>query len=375
MSRRVLIPVAVLLALVAILTPTADRHLRAFGVLLRVADPDDTSFAARYRHHEVSVAESPINAGFPARLYAPVGVKDPPVMLLIHGVHSHGYDEPRLVRFARSMAESGILVMTPHIARLADYRITPDSIDSIGIAAEALHRSRGKRVGIFGLSFSGGLSLLAAADPRYAPHIAFVVAIGAHDDMERVARYYATSEAQYPDGRPYHETAHEYGALVLIYSDLGTFFSAEDIPAAHETLKTLLYEENIDAARPFAKSLSPAGQARMEKLFARDREAFVPDLLRSIEQRKNEMRLVSPHGRLARLGVPVLLVHGAGDTVIPPTETEWLARELPPAQLRQALVTSVLSHVSVEGAPGWRDRLTLVHAMAGMLEEAEDEKP
>jgi pimeloyl-ACP methyl ester carboxylesterase len=373
MRRSILIAAVVALALLPT-APAADRHLRALGVLLRVAHPEDTSWAASYRRHHVVVTETPLTRGIPARTYTPAGATDPPVMLLIHGVHSHGFDEPRLVRFARSLAEGGIRVVTPHLARLADYRITPESVRDIGTAAEAVHRSAGRRAGLFGLSFSGGLSLLAAADPRYAEHIAFVVAIGAHSDMERVARYYATSEASYPDGTPFREPAHEYGALVLIYSDLPSFFAPRDIAAAHETLKTLLYTEDLEAARPPAQALSPAGRERMEKLFARQREEFVPDLLRSLTRRREEMRQVSPHGHLGGLRVPVLLVHGAGDTVIPPTETAWLAREVPAGWLRQSLVTPVLSHVSVDGAPGWRDRALLVHAMAGMLAEAGQER-
>ena len=42
------------------------------------------------------------------------------------------------------------------------------------------------------MSFAGGLSLLAAADPRFAEDVGFVVAVGAHHDLARVSRFFAT---------------------------------------------------------------------------------------------------------------------------------------------------------------------------------------
>src|SRR5205823_3807992 len=104
-------------------------------------------------------------------------------IVLAHGVHRLGIEEPRLQRFARAIAASGVVVMTPEIAELTDYRVDPRSIDTLGAAAHSLRERTHAPVGLMGMSFAGGLSLLATADPAYAPDIAFVVAIGAHDDL------------------------------------------------------------------------------------------------------------------------------------------------------------------------------------------------
>src|SRR6185369_6584439 len=115
------------------------------------------------------------------------------------------------------------------------------------------------RVGVMGMSFAGGLSLLAAADPRFASDIGFVVAIGAHDDLERVLRFFATNEIAQPDGTTVKLEAHEYGALVMIYGNAERFFPAADVPAAREALRLRLWEQP-DAAREKAKELGPASR-------------------------------------------------------------------------------------------------------------------
>ena len=116
--------------------------------------------------------------------------------------------------------------------------------------------------------------------------------------------------------------------------------------------------------------MSPEGRARMDLLFGGHVDAIAPALLDVIARREMEMGPVSPRGRLGSIHVPVYLLHGAGDSVIPATETLWLAREVPPAELRDVLVSPALVHVELDGDPTLGDRWSLVHFMADLLDEA-----
>ena len=61
---------------------------------------------------------------------------------------------------------------------------------------------------MFAISFSGGLALLAASDPQYAPSIAWVASIGGYYDLAHVLRFFATGDAVTPDGGVEHLTQH-----------------------------------------------------------------------------------------------------------------------------------------------------------------------
>ncbi len=354
-------------------------HVRAASVLLRLAAPpgSPTGLAALNVHE---VEESDFDLEFPgspkarARLYKPKGVADAPGIVLVHGVHRLGIDEPRMVKFARAVAASGVVILTPELKELADYRIDPRSIETIGRAAgvlsERVHRTG---VGVLGFSFAGGLSLLAAADPRYATSISFVAAVGAHDDLARVSRFFATNEIPDADGKPIHMTAHEYGILVLVYAHAEEFFSAQDTDAARDALRLWLWEDR-DAARTREKDLSEAGKAKTELLFSSHAAALGPEILKALDHHEAEMSAVSPHGHLESLRVPVYLLHGAGDTVIPPSETSWLARDVPAACLQNTLISPAISHVELGGEAGPRDQLALVHFMSGLLDETAAER-
>lgn len=162
-------------------------------------------------------------------------------------------------------------------------------------------------------------------------------------------------------------TAHEYGALVLIYSHIGDFFPPADVLTAHETLRLLLWER-VDESKERAETLSPASRLKMDLLYNHQVEALAGEIRQSIVRHRAEMTPVSPHGNLGGLRVPTLLLHGAADNVIPPSELLWLRQDVPPAALKSALISPVISHVSVQGASSLRDRWELLHFVAQMLE-------
>lgn len=382
LSLRSPLFIATALALAVLALAPASRHLRAATLLVRLAAPEARGFLLEAGRHTVDVHtlaagtlaaethEAAPGAGG-ARLYVPRGVPNPPGIVLVHGVHHLGVTEPRLVRFAETLAAAGIVVLTPHVAELADYRVDAASVDTIGEAARSLSsRVKGRKVGLVGMSFAGGLAILTAADPRYAGVVGFVTAVGAHHDLERVSRFFATNTVVHPDGTSVHLAAHPYGPLVLVHAHVEDFFPRADAEAAREALRLWLSEER-DAARARALALSEPSRAVMNQLFDQRTDGISPALLRAIEARSAALRAVSPHGRLAHVRAPIFLLHGAGDTVIPAAETEWLAAEAPSDRLEQALVSRALVHVELEGAPDPRELWALVRFMAEMLEAAE----
>ena len=229
----------------------------------------------------------------------------------------------------------------------------------------------GQQVGVLGLSFAGGLSLLAASDPQFEPYIRFVVSVGAHDDLERVSEFLITNAIPRPDGTTLQMAAHEYGPLVLIYSHVEDFFPPADLTAARETLRLLLWEQ-VDESRKQAERLSAPSWQKMDLLYKHDVDALTGEMKQAILRHHAEMSPVSPHGHLDSLHVPVFLLHGAADNVIPPSELLWLQHDVPAKVLKGALISQAISHVSMEGEPSFSDKFRLIHFMAQVLEMADD---
>jgi pimeloyl-ACP methyl ester carboxylesterase len=367
---------ALLLLVVAglALRRAADTHLRAMSLLLRFSDPNAkglaTSFASHPIREELGSAQTP-DGVLNFRLYIPTDLKSPGGVVLAHGIHHLGMEDPRLRNLARAFARAGVVVMTPELQDLADYHVTPRSINAIGKAALVLSNRMDRTVGVIGLSFAGGLALLAADREEFGKRIGYVLSIGGHDDMTRVAQFFASNEILGPDGREHSLQAHEYGVLVLAYSHLEDFFCPRDVPIAREALRQWLWEQ--PNAMKTAAGLSPKGRIELNELL-HHRDLLRKPLLKEINLHQNEMAAVSPHDHLAGLYTPVYLLHGAGDTVIPATETEWLARDVPSRDLKATLISPALVHVDLSGGVTLAQKWQLVDLLSKVL-RATDKLP
>lgn len=359
------------LSLVSFFWSSALLHYRALAVLLRIVSPENPPWIASIGAYSVEEKQRELRLDtgvLRAKLYTPRDSKNPPGLVLVHGIHQLGMNEPRNRAFARALASVGVAVLTPEIPELTDYRVERTTADTISACAAYHARATARRsTGVVGISFAGGLALIAAASPKLQKSIGFVVAIGAHHDLTRVVRYYAGESIKGPDGKPYDIPPHPYGARVLIYSYVDQLFSAQDIPIARETLRTYLHDQHKEA-RTRADQLSDAGKKLMLRILDHSDKKTIHDILMSLlAENRDRLRSVSPRGQLANLDAQVLLIHGADDPIVPATETRWLAREIPSRFLRQSLVTPILRHAEIEQKPAVSEYLKLVHFIADML--------
>jgi pimeloyl-ACP methyl ester carboxylesterase len=348
--------------------------LRSYSLLIHFLDPHASGPLLRWETYAVTTQEITLpgtSGPVRARLYLPGGMAHPPGMIVLHGMHHLGIDEPRLMGFSRAAAGGGFAVLTPEIDAMADYHVDAASIATIGESPGFLQQRLGTGpVTVVAVSFAGGLSLLAACDPRYVPHIRALVLMGAYDDLGRVTRFLATSQAELPDGRKMPYTAHDYGAAVFVYTNLEKFFSASDLGVAHEALRDWLWEQPQDAQALLVR-LSPAGRATMEMLLARQIDRLRPQLLDVIRVDGTQLAALSPQGKLGNLHVPVFILHGSTDDIIPSTESLWLQRDIPPSYLREMLITPAFSHVDPDKHAAWYENVRLVVFLAGVLRASE----
>jgi pimeloyl-ACP methyl ester carboxylesterase len=349
--------------------------LRAYTILTHFVSPQASDPLLRWTSNAVTVEDVTMateNGPVRGKLYLPVGISHPQGMVVVHGMHHLGIDEPRLMSFARGASEAGLAVFTAELTALADYQVDRTSVATICEAPRWLQqRLGGGPVFVTTLSFSGGLALLAAREPACAQHIRALVLFGAYDDLARVCRYLVTGQAVYPDGHVLALPAHPYGPQVFVYAHLADFFPHDDLPVAHDALRYWLWEEPQNA-KPLLDKLSPAARATMEDLFADRMATLRPKILEVIRTQKPEFAALSPHGQMSDLRVPVLIFHGTTDNIIPSSESVWVAGEVPSKELRAVLITPTFSHVDPQQKVTWADQLRLVHFIGSIFRTPSD---
>jgi dienelactone hydrolase len=288
-------------------------------------------------------------------------------VVLGHGIHFRGIDEPRLIRFARHLADRGIRVLTPELSDLADYRVTENGVEVLRKSVAYL-AEYGDSVGLIGFSFAGGLALLAAEDPATAKHLEYVASIGGYHDLGRTLRFLATDHVEGPEGS-FERDAHEYGLLVLLYGHIEQLgFGADEKPLTR-VLRAWLKEDRPQAREAAKELTTERGRLVYDLLEKGKMTQLSREVLPILEKRGEELARLSPKGRLGRIRAPLLFLHGAGDTVVPPEETLWADRELQEGSSRGylALSTPLLEHVHVDHSAGLYEQWKLVHLVAHLL--------
>jgi len=349
-----------------LLAPAGARVWRAQRLLRSLAAaPAEAS--AEVQTEEVTIAGR--GKAIRARLYRRTDGTGRQGLVVAHGVHHQGIDEKRLVPFARELARSGLVVLTPALDDLADYRIDArsvgelaDSVVYLGGRADLVDH---RRVGLLGFSFGGGLALLAAGEPLLRERVSHVVSIGGYHDLGRVLRFFLSGVAETPDG-PVAAQPHEYGPLVLLYRHLDRLVPAGDRQALREAVRAWLREE-FPRARTLAQTLSSV-EARwlFAQIDGRALDRLRPRLEALLAEDTATLEELSPRNKLARIDAPVYLLHGKGDTVIPATEVRWAKAELDRRE-HQALISPLLEHVEVSHQASFGDQLDLLLFMSRAL--------
>ena len=370
----------VLIALTLVARP-AERHVRATAMLLALSGASVSAVQSDFAVESVDIPMEGTSgtgggagATVRARIYRPLSSLPsfgmPRGVVLAHGVHHLGIDEPRLIALAKGFAQAGLVVLTPQLEPLSDYRVDdPMNLATLRVSVRYLARrtDRVRRggVGLMGVSFAGGLALRTASDPNLRGDLAFVASIGGHHDMRRVARYFVTDRVATPEGE-IEWKAHDYGLAVLIYNAPEKFVSKEDAPYLRRAVRAFLHE-NYAEAQQAALALSPSGFSIFDRIYRRDRLALSALVLAALPALEQTMADASPAGHLSSIQVPIFLLHGAHDDVVPPSEASWVAREAGPHTEVHLLITPKIGHAEL-GEASALDSLELVHFLAALID-------
>jgi len=302
-------------------------------------------------------------------------------ILLVPGVHAAGIDEPRLVGFARDLASIGHPVLTVELPDLTRYAITTRTTDMIEDAAgwmlrQGAYRGGDGRIGMLGISFGGGLSVVAAGRPAIRDGIAFVMAFGGHADLPRTLRYLCTGLQ--PDGlsRP----PHDYGLAIVLLGAAPQVVPPAQVGPLQQAIRSFLEASRLamvdqqkaadefEHAKTLAATLAEPARTYMGYVNARDVARLGPVLLPHVTELGGDPAL-SP----ARSPLPaatVFLLHGTEDNVVPAIESTLLARHIQEHGGRvRVLLTPLITHAEVDrgstAAAIWR----LIDFWAAVLEE------
>jgi dienelactone hydrolase len=359
------------------------------GTIRRIADFDVEPFTERD-------VEVPLRGGsIRARVYEPSSGFER-TALLVSGLHPSGITEPRLVGLAQDLAASGVAVLTPDIPDLSQFSITPAITDAIEQAAEWLAAQPAfapdGKVGLMGISFSGGLSVVAAGRPSIRDRVAYVFSFGGHADLPRTLKYLCTgveppppdsqstlrqlglsgagSAEERPDPLTSPPPPHDYGVAVILLGLADRVAPAAQVAPLRDAVRRFL----------FASAWDREDKARADAEFAALRELAkrLPEPSATLLRYVNDRDVAHLGARLApyvgfygdhpalsaaraphQPAAPVFLLHGLADNVIPAAESVHLAAHLRGGPTVRLLLSGLISHAEADRPVTFRDVMNL----------------
>lgn len=383
---------AILVALLIVATGAlALPYLDALGFIIRAADlPGAPATVANWRasaYTREDVFTVPTRAGaVPARFYRPESRLRRTVVLM-PGVHRDGIAEARLVGLAEDLAATGFGVLTIAAPDLQKFKITPQVTDVIEDAvkwavAQPQYAPDGK-VGLLGISFSGGLSIVAAGRDSIRDHIAFVLSFGGHGDLARVMHYLCSGQVLGDLARAKRSSAvfgadhvevhppHDYGVAVVLLSLADRVVPADQVAPLSRGIDGFLLASSLamtdpsaaikvfDEMKAYAETLPEPSRTLMTYVNDRAVDKLGPILLPVADALKDHPAMPALSAeRAAPPRAPVLLLHGVDDNVIPSMETVLLAEHLKGKVQVTGLLSGLITHAEVNRPPSptelWR---------------------
>jgi hypothetical protein len=370
----------VIAGLIAIGAIFALPYLDALGFIVRAADlPGAAASMASWRTTDFTrepLIGVPTRAGsIPARFYRPTAGFSRTV-ILIPGVHRDGIDEARLVGLAEDLAATGYGVLTVAAPDLQHFRITPAVTDVIEDAVSWAAAQRGLapdgKVGIVGVSFSGGLSIVAAGRESIRQKVAFILSFGGHGDLARVMHYLCSGQVLGDIERAKRSSAvsgashvevhppHDYGVAVVLLSLADRVVPADQIEPLSRGIDGFLLASSLDMTdkpaatrefarmREYAETLPEPARTLMGYVNDRAVDKLGPILLPVADALKDHpaMPSLSPE-RAEPPAAPIFLLHGVDDNVIPSMETVLLAESFRGRAAIRGLLSGLITHAEV----------------------------
>lgn len=369
---------AVLLA-VAARRPVARGYeaalmLAAIGNAIAGSDAPTRLAATTPAPVRTSVSYTAGGRSYVADVYRP-GAEPLAAIVLLHGAHRMGKDEPRLVRFATALARARFAAMVPDLPVLRGREVRAslarDVADAFAYLAAHPDLAPKGRAGLGAFSLALGPAILGALEPDVRERVRFVLGVGGYHDLPRVLVYFTTGFYWTDEGPRYLEPSADLKWLFI----LAMLWALESEPD-RVTLAALASRKAADPGAPvadLAAQLGREGQAVYR--FVTNRDPL--EALRLLEQlpapfRAALMELDLANKDLSRLGARLILVHGRDDNVIPYTESIALTRAVRPGQARLFLLDR-FAHI--EAASGWLDGWRMWRAVGALLAERERGAP
>ncbi len=280
-------------------------------------------------------------------------------VMVVHGMSPAGPNDARLIALCRAVAAGGFRVVAPRFDSVAALRMHVGQIDeiehTISRLADDAELCPSGRVGVLSVSFSAGLSLIAASRARVASRITAACLIGTYGDIGSTLRAYVE-----------RDDVTSYGWKIVAANFVDTVvLDAEPIRRALIVSALDEWHKRVQPELPATLAALSRRDAAMVRAILDDRGARRELAEAVLARRPLFCDFGSVVDHVGGVEAPVTLLHGQDDRTIPCDQSRRVHDAAIAAGRQSRLVTTpLLTHGDLQWS--WRT-LAAVPAFADAL--------
>jgi len=262
------------------------------------------------------------------RIYQPRNRSKPlPAAIIYHGASPKGLNHSAMNLLARNLARLGIRVFLPELPKLQELYFSPETYPRIKrFYHQVIERPDilSDKILLVGVSFSGGVVVKASTEPDINP--AGVISFGSYFNLSETLRFFFTGLAEFEDIR-IDMVPHEYTKAVWFWNYLNQLELPFEIEHVCQCIGHFIRDERKLVEKVFLECSQPQRDFLKQVFDPRDRTSIA--YLNQAETRIQPMvDEISPHKFIDQIKVPLFIVHGIQDNMVPYTQALALGNAL-----------------------------------------------
>jgi pimeloyl-ACP methyl ester carboxylesterase len=339
----------------ASIVSTRPILLRAYSKVFR-HQPVVTNFEIAGRNGRLQI-----------RMFTPQHVYNAPTLVLVHGFTPRGNNELGLNAIASSLCQLGLRVVVPNIESEQMFRMSETAVEDVDDVVRWSALTSGQQVSLFGISYSGGMVITAAAVPEFANYVKMIFCVSGYNSIDRLGRYYLHDDVRDPASQPYGMMAPVGLLAPMALQYLDELVPPNDVKALSEPLRLISHGASpAEVAQPLTKEQRDL----LDDLLSVKTEEMRTHYHTLMERHRAELAAISPMGKFNEVHGSLYVLHGYLDPFIPRGEAEWTQQETLHKTNVKVLITPWFHHALLEvHAPYW-EKLRVAYFVSQMLDTA-----
>jgi pimeloyl-ACP methyl ester carboxylesterase len=244
--------------------------------------------------------------------------------------------------------------------RTADLRVIADTI-------RWTSETTGEKVSVLGASFGGGLAVAAALQPSVAQDVKLIFSLSGYYNLHSIARFYIHDQVYDPNGHPY--SGEPPGPLLILAQYLDELVPPNELKRLEAEMIVLKRNQGFQFTDrdPSVADLTQTERHDLNQLQTVDTPEIHQRYMDILERHREDIAAMSPSGVVKGLNVPLYVLHGQDDRVLPEGDIEWMRKVLQGNPNAHILVTPWIGHAVIGQPATVRQKLDVARFGAEIL--------